>query len=119
MAERRRFSRAHADATRAYELQPVRSRFARAGAALALTVAAAAAGAGATAWSLARDVPVRCPVSSPDALHAALADTQFKLEQERASRAALQKSADSAQAEVARLQSELVFLRSHGGNRRD
>jgi hypothetical protein len=117
MAERRPFLRAHADATRAYELQPVRSRFARVGAALALTVAAAAGSAAVTAWSLGHAAPVRCPVNQPDALHAALADTQFRLEQERAARAALQKSADTAQADVAKLQGELVFLRSHASRR--
>jgi hypothetical protein len=48
-------------------------------------------------------------------LHEALANAQFRLEQERAARAALQKSADAAQADVAKLQGELLFLRSHGG----
>jgi hypothetical protein len=115
MVERRHLTRGRADATRAWELQPVRSRAARLFAALALTVVAAVAGAGLTAWSLAYRAPQRCPVATPDGLHEALANAQFRLEQERAARAALQKSADAAQADVAKLQGELLFLRSHGG----
>lgn len=115
MAERRRLTRIRADATRAYELQPVRSRVARAVIAVAWTVLAAAAGAGLTAWLLDRDEPARCPAASPDGQHA-LTDAQFRLEQERAARAALQKSADAAQADVAKLQSELLFLRGQRGS---
>jgi hypothetical protein len=111
----RRLARTAADATRAWELQPVRSRAARLTAALAWTIAAAAAGSALTAWSLARGAPEGCPSATPGGLHEALANAQFSLEQERAARAALQKSADAAQADVAKLQGELLFLRSHGG----
>lgn len=116
MVERRRFAQGRADAALAYELQPVRSRKARVAAALVLAVVAAVAGASVTAWSLERGTPQRCPAAvTPDGLHEALANAEFRLEQERAARAALQKSADAAQADVAKLQGELVFLRSHGG----
>jgi len=118
MAERRGFERVRTDATRAYTLQPVRSRLARLSAALAWTVVAAALGAGGAVWALGHDAPAHCPALSPDVLHAALADAQFKLEQERAAKAALQKSADSAQAMVASLQADLLFLRSHRGGAR-
>lgn len=111
----RRLARVRADAARAYELQPVRSRAARLTAVLAWTVVTAVASAALMAWSLERGAPARCPSGTPDSLHEALANAQFGLEQERAARAALQKSADAAQADVARLQGELLFLRSHGG----
>ncbi len=111
----RRLARTRADAPRAYELQPVRSRAARVTTVLAWTVVTAAASAALMAWSLERGGPARCPSGAPDGLHEALANAQFRLEQERAARAALQKSADAAQADVAKLQEELLFLRSHGG----
>ncbi|RQH01137.1 hypothetical protein [Paraburkholderia dinghuensis] len=118
MAKRRRFARASPDATRAYTLQPVRSKVARLSMALAWTIAASASGAAVAVWALAPKAQAHCPESSPDALHAELADAQLKLEQERAARAALQKSADSAQAAVARLEADLVFLRSQRGGTR-
>lgn len=111
MAKRRGFARP--DATGAYTLQPVRSRLARLSVVLVWTVAAAALGAGAAVWVLGRDAPAHCPALSHDALHTELVDAQFKLEQERAAKAELQKSADSAQATVASLQADLLFLRSH------
>ncbi|WP_233867797.1 hypothetical protein [Paraburkholderia adhaesiva] len=118
MAKRQRFARASPDATRAYTLQPVRSKVARLGVALAWTVVAAASGATVAVWALVPKGPAHCPATSPDALHAELADAQLKLEQERAARAALQKSADSAQATVAKLEADLVFLRSQRGGTR-
>jgi hypothetical protein len=118
MAERRGFARFRPDATRAYTLQPVRSRFARLVVVLAWTAAAAASGAGVAVWALGPKVPAYCPDSSPEALHAELADARLKLEQERAARAALQKSADSAQAEVAKLKADLLFLRNQRGGTR-
>jgi uncharacterized protein (DUF58 family) len=118
MAERRGFARVSPDATRAYTLQPVRSRFARLSVALAWTAAAAASGAGAALWAFGPKVPAHCPDSSPEALHTELAEARLALEQERAARVALQKSADSAQAEVAKLNAELLFLRHQRGSTR-
>jgi hypothetical protein len=118
MAERRGFARPRPHAMRAYALRPVRSRLARLSVVLAWTAAAAALGAGATLWALRHDAFARCQALSPGALRAELADAQFKLEQERAAKAALQKSADSAQAAVASLQADLLFLRSHRGGER-
>lgn len=113
MNKRRGFPRDRARTTRAYTLQPVRSRLACWSVALVWTVAAAAAGAGAAVWALGQDAPEHSPGASPDALHAELADMQLKLEQARAVSAALQESADSAQADIAKLQADLMFLRSH------
>lgn len=113
MAERRGFARTGRYATRAYALQPVRSRVALASLALAWTVAAAASGAGMAVWAFGPKVPPHCPDNSPEALHAELDEARLKLEQERAARAALQKSADSAQAAAAKLEADLLFLRSH------
>jgi hypothetical protein len=118
MAERRRFARTRPSATRAYTLQPVRSRVALLSVALAWTVAAAASGAGMVAWALGPKAPAHCPDNSPEALHAELGEARLKLEQERAARAALQQSADSAQATVAKLEAELLFLRGHHGGTR-
>ncbi|MFC5428858.1 hypothetical protein ACFPTO_08610 [Paraburkholderia denitrificans] len=113
MDTQRSFARIGTHTTRAYTLQPVRSRLARWSVALVWTVAAAAAGAGAAVWALGQDAPDDRPGASPDALHAELADMQLKLEQARAVSAALQESADSAQADIAKLQADLMFLRSH------
>ena len=102
------------DAQRAFELQPVRSRAWRWGVALAWTAAASAAGAALTAWTLHAGQAGRCPVVAPDLLQTRLSNAELALEQERAARSALQKAASAAQAEAAKLQAELVFLRSHG-----
>jgi hypothetical protein len=118
MADTRRFSRVRTDADRAYELQPVRSRASRLIGMLLWTSLAAAAGAGVTAWLLKPQADTRCPVTSPDALSRELANTQLRLEQERSARAALQSTADGAQATVAKLQGELLFLRNHGAGSR-
>lgn len=114
MADLRRSARMRSDAQRAFELQPVRSRAWRWGVALAWTVAAAAAGAGLAAWALHDRDAGRCPVVEPDLLQTRLSNAELALEQERAARSALQKAADAAQAEAAKLQAELVFLRNHG-----
>ncbi|QBR00117.1 hypothetical protein [Paraburkholderia pallida] len=114
MADLRRSARQRRDAQRAFELQPVRSRAWRWGVALAWTAVAAAAGAGLTAWALYADEGGRCPVVAPDLLQTRLSNAELALEQERAARSALQKAADAAQAEAAKLQAELVFLRGHG-----
>ncbi|TAM07330.1 MAG: hypothetical protein EPN70_03120 [Paraburkholderia sp.] len=109
----RGFPRNSTHTTRAYTLQPVRSRLARWSVALVWTIAAATAGAGAAVWALGQAAPEDRPGASPDALHAELADMQLKLEQAHAVSAALQESADSAQADIAKLRADLMFLRSH------
>jgi hypothetical protein len=114
MADTRRFARVRSDAQRAFELRPVRSRAWRWSVALAWTAAASAAGAGLAAWVFHAGDAGRCPVVEPDLLQTRLTNAELALEQERASRSALQKAADAAQAEAAKLQAELVFLRGHG-----
>jgi len=114
MADARRSARTRRDAQRAFELQPVRSRAWRWGVALAWSAAASVAGAGLTAWALHAAEARRCPVVAPDLLQTRLANAELALEQERAARLALQKAADAAQAEVAKRQAELLFLRGHG-----
>jgi len=118
MADTRRTARVHTHADRAYELQPVRSRAWRLGGAMLWAALAAAAGAGVAAWLLRPQGEVRCPVVAPDALSRELNETQLRLEQERAARAVLQSTADGAQATIAKLQAELLFLRSHGAGSR-
>lgn len=114
MADARRSARMRSDAQRAFELQPVRSRAWRWGVALAWTAAAAAAGAGLAAWALHTGDAGRCPIVAPDLLQTRLSNTELALEQERAARSAVQKAAEAAQAETAKLQAELLFLRGHG-----
>jgi hypothetical protein len=114
MADVRPSARVRSDAQRAFELQPVRSRAWRWGMGLAWTAAATAAGAALAAWALHAGDGVRCPVVQPDALQIRLNNAELALEQERASRATLQQSAQAAQAETAKVQAELLFLRSHG-----
>ncbi|RAR65264.1 hypothetical protein C7401_104380 [Paraburkholderia unamae] len=118
MADTRRTARVHTNADLAYELQPVRSRAWRVGGVMLWAACAAAAGAGITAWRLAPKEALRCPVVAPDALSRELGDTQLRLEQERAARAMLQSTAEGAQATIAKLQSELLFLRAHGARSR-
>ncbi len=104
------------DAQRAFELQPVRSRTWRWSVALVWTALAASVGAGAVAWVHHVDDARRCPVLAPDALQIRLTHAELALEQERAARDALQKSASAAQAQAAALQTEVLFLRGHGGH---
>ncbi|HEY4804321.1 MAG TPA: hypothetical protein VIH96_17045 [Paraburkholderia sp.] len=118
MADTRRTARVHTHADRAYELLPVRSRARRVGGVVLWAALAAAAGAGVTAWLLEPHGEVSCPVVAPDALSRELSNTQLRLEQERAARAMLQSTADGAQAAVAKLQAELLFLRNHGAGSR-
>ncbi|MEM5316548.1 hypothetical protein [Paraburkholderia sp. JHI869] len=118
MADPRRTQRTHTNADRAYELQPVRSLAWRVGGATLWAVLAATAGAGITAWLLKPHSAPSCPVVAPDALSRELSDTQLRLEQERAARATLQTVAQGAQATIAKLQAELVFLRNHGAGSR-
>ncbi|QGZ56361.1 hypothetical protein [Paraburkholderia acidiphila] len=118
MADPRRTPRTHTNADRAYELQPVRSLAWRVGGATLWAVLAATAGAGMSAWLLKPQGGPSCPVVAPDALSRELSDTQLRLEQERAARAALQTTAQGAQATIAKLQAELLFLRNHGAGSR-
>jgi hypothetical protein len=115
MADARRTTRARLDAQRAFELQPVRSRTTRWTVALVWTLLAVSAGAGASAWVHHVNDAGRCPVLAPDALQIRLTNAELALEQERAARDALQKSASAAQAQAASLQTEVLFLRGHGG----
>jgi hypothetical protein len=114
MVDTRRTAHAHGVAERAYELQPVRSRAQRIGSLMLWAACAASVGAGVTAWLLKPARVQQCPVVSHDALSSQLSDTQLRLEQERAARASLQTTADGAQATIAKLHAELLFLRTHG-----
>jgi hypothetical protein len=118
MADTRRTARVHTNADRAYELQPVRSLAWRVGGVMLWAVLSAVAAAGITAWWLEPRGEVQCPVVAPDALSRELSETQLRLEQERAARATLQTTASTAQATVAKLQGELLFLRAHGADTR-
>ncbi|CAD6542128.1 hypothetical protein LMG27952_03878 [Paraburkholderia hiiakae] len=118
MADPRRTPRAHTNADRAYELQPVRSLAWRVGCATLWAVLAATAGAGMTAWLLKPQGEASCPVVAPDALSRELSDMQLRLEQERAARATLQTTVEGAQTTIAKLQAELLFLRNHGAGSR-
>ncbi|CAH2781444.1 MAG: hypothetical protein CPDRYMAC_1667 [uncultured Paraburkholderia sp.] len=97
--------------TRAYALSPKRSLVSR----IVLTALVVALGAGAgaaaiTLWHAHRgSVPVQCaafPVDE-DSQRSELSRTRLVLAQEAAARAAVQKTADKASAEAARLRSEL------------
>jgi hypothetical protein len=118
MADTRRTAPAHGVAGRAYELQPVRSRAWRVSSVMLWAVLGASIGAGVTAYLLKPAGAPRCPVISRDALSNQLSDTQLRLEQERAARATLQTAADGAQATIAKLHAELLFLRTHGAGSR-
>jgi hypothetical protein len=113
MADTRRIARMHANACRAFELQPVRSRVWRIGAAMIWMALAAALGAGVMAMLLQPKAEARCSVIAPGTPGRELSDTQFQLARERAARATFQASADSAQATIKQLQDELLFLRTH------
>ncbi|MBN3858626.1 MULTISPECIES: hypothetical protein [unclassified Paraburkholderia] len=114
MADARRTARVRTDTQRAFELQPVRSRAWRWGMAMLWTVLASGAGAGTVAWIHHVNDAERCPVLAPDALQIRLTNAELALEQERAARDALQKSASAAQAQASALQTEVLFLRGHG-----
>ena len=118
MVDTRRTAHVHAVAERAYELQPVRSRAQRVGSLMLWVACAASLGAGITAWLLKPAAIAQCPVVSHDALSSQLSDTQLRLDQERAARATLQTTADGAQATIAKLNAELLFLRTHGAGSR-
>jgi hypothetical protein len=115
MAERR-FSRdAGSLAHRAYTLQPARPLVLR----VTRWVLVCALGAAVVvAWHAQRaGAPVdQCSAAPIDetADQAELARTRLALAQESAARAAVQKTADSAATDVARLNAELQFLRGQG-----
>ena len=107
---------------RAYTLQPVRSRTARVAIWAGVLACGVAVGAAATRWCDSRhaSVPAGCarlPVS-PDAAQAELERTRLALAQESTARANVQKTADASAAEVSRLNTELLFLRGQGQQRR-
>ena len=108
----------HADALtrRAYTLAPARSvRFRIAVWALVCALSALAGGAGVViGQTRGSGRPLtQCPPASDDqrAEQIELARARLALAQESAARAAVQKTADSAAADVARLNEELQFLR--------
>ncbi|CAE6755714.1 hypothetical protein R69927_06451 [Paraburkholderia domus] len=113
----RRFSRdAGSLAHRAYTLQPARPLALRVTMwVLVCALGAAAGGAAVVAWQAQRaGTPVdQCSAAPVDegSEQAELSRTRLALAQEAAARAAVQKTADGAAAEVARLNAELQFLR--------
>jgi hypothetical protein len=113
----RRFSRNAGNLThRAYTLQPARPLALRAALWVLVCALSAAGGAAAiAAWHAQRAGAqvVQC-VAAPvdeDSEQRELARTRLALAQESAARAAVQKTADGAAADVARLNTELQFLR--------
>ncbi|MFP3566345.1 hypothetical protein [Paraburkholderia sp. SIMBA_030] len=118
-----RFSRAAVSlARRTYTLRPARSPGLRVAVWVVVCVFSAAAGVAATvAWRMQRGAAQaeQCtaePVSE-DSEQAELARTRLALAQESVARDAVQKTADSAAAEVARLTAELQFLRGQRNTR--
>jgi hypothetical protein len=116
MAERRFPRAAGGLAHRAYTLQPVRPRGLRVFLWVLVYALGAAGGvAGMVAWQAQRvGLPAdSCSVAPADEgnVQAELARARLALAQESAARGAVQKAADSAAAEVARLSAELQFLR--------
>ncbi|NPT42246.1 hypothetical protein GNZ12_13180 [Paraburkholderia sp. 1N] len=113
----RRFSRdAGSLAHRAYTLQPARPLVLRVTMWVLVCALGAAGGAAAVAaWHAQRaGTPAdQCSAAPADetADQAELARTRLALAQESAARAAVQKTADSAATDVARLNAELQFLR--------
>ncbi|MFM0075850.1 hypothetical protein PQQ86_32315 [Paraburkholderia sediminicola] len=113
----RRFSRDAGSLThRAYTLQPTRPLFLRVATWAIVCVLSAAGGAAAiAAWHMQRadtsaDQCNAAPVDA-DSEQTELARARLALAQESAARAAVQKTADGAAADVARLNAELQFLR--------
>ncbi|RKR38129.1 hypothetical protein [Paraburkholderia sp. BL17N1] len=107
---------------RAYTLRPTRSVVFRMTVWAVVCVLCACAGAAAlTAWHARRAgmPPEQCTPAPVDEAtkQTELARTRLALEQETAARAAVQKAADSAAAEVARLSAELQFLRGQSKRR--
>ncbi|ANB75346.1 hypothetical protein AYM40_23475 [Paraburkholderia phytofirmans OLGA172] len=117
MVERRRFSRDAGSLThRAYTVQPARPLVLRVTIWVLVCALCAAGGAAAVlAWHAQRaDTPAdQCNAARVDegSEQTELARTRLALAQESAARAAVQKTADGAAADAARLNAELQFLR--------
>jgi hypothetical protein len=115
MAERHATRDATALTHREYTLRPARPLGYRVIAWAIVCLLSAGAGVAAlTAWRLhLGDAPLPCVAAPVDenAKQTELARTKLALAQESAARAAVQKTADTASAEVARLNAELQFLR--------
>jgi hypothetical protein len=110
-------------ATRAYVLQPTRSRVARfATWALSCIVCMAAGAAALRVYEKHARADASCaaPAShaARDDLQDALARAQLALAQETATRATVQKSADALAAEVSRLNAQMLFLQGQSRSRR-
>lgn len=118
-----RLTRAAASLTQGvYALQPVRSRAARAAIWAGVCICSGVMGAGAVYGYMQRAdaLTSRCagaPVSANGA-QTELERTRLALAQESTARAAVQKTADAASAEVSRLNAQLLFLRDQGQKRR-
>lgn len=114
MIEARRCRDSTRLATHAYAPRPVRSFAVRVGSWAAAFAACIGASAAVATWHARQEAAVTAPCVQPpsdDLLQAELARTRLALAQEEAARAALQKTADDATAEVGRLDTELRFLR--------
>jgi hypothetical protein len=115
-------------ATRAYVLQPARSRVARLATwALSCAVCMAAGAAALRGYekhvAATTDAACAAPATpaaatTRDSLHDALERAQLALNQETASRATVQKSADALAAEVGRLKAQVLFLQGQSRSRR-
>ncbi|WP_144160155.1 hypothetical protein [Paraburkholderia sp. BCC1885] len=107
---------------RVYALQPVRSRALRVALWSGVCACSVALGAAAMNWyATQRAVPPSQCASAPvshDSMQAELERTRLALAQESTARAAVQKTADASAAEAARLNTELMFLRSQSQKRR-
>ncbi|MFM0172505.1 hypothetical protein [Paraburkholderia sediminicola] len=119
----RRFPRDAGSLThRAYTLRPARSLAFRVTVWAVVSVLCACAGAAAlTAWQvrragMPREQCIPAPVDET-AKQTELTRARLALAQESAARAAVQKAADGAAAEVARLNAELQFLRGQSKGR--
>jgi hypothetical protein len=106
----------------AYALQPVRSLAVRLALWVGLCAGSAIAGAAAMYGYVQRADALagQCAgtAAPADGAQAELERTRLALAQESTARAAVQKTADAAAAEVSRLNSQLLFLRGQGQKRR-
>jgi len=112
-------------ATRAYELQPVRSRFARVATwalvcGVGMLIGAAALRGYETRFTSSSDAACAAlsTSTSRNDLEDSLERAQLALKQETASRATVQKSADALSAEVGRLKAQVLFLQGQSRSRR-
>jgi hypothetical protein len=118
----RRRPRKHA--TRAYVLQPARSRLAQIaiwGLVCAICMLAGAAALRAYETHVAAQNDACAAPATPaarDELQDSLERVQLALKQETASRATVQKSADALAAEVGRLKAQVLFLQGQSRTRR-